>query len=104
MARIKQYVTEPAYEGNTGVYTYADGAVESYYIIADYELSGYLLGLQNRGYKECYDLKTEYDQYLEAKKAYEDAALSLSKAQCNHVIGQMLVNGKVVNAIWEEKL
>lgn len=70
----KQYVIAEAYSGNYSILQYIDGKFECSNIVADYELSGYILALENMGYEEAY-----YEKECKLKIEYLEEALNKAK-------------------------
>ena len=77
----KQYTVEPAYAGNQHVTLYRDGKPIDSDIVADYNLSGYLQSIENRGYEHAFDEDYYMRRLRVAEEHLREAQADLEMAQ-----------------------
>lgn len=86
----KQYTVENAYEDNVKVTFYVDGNYESYKILSDWKLDGYLQAKQEDGWQKAYSNK-EMEKAIDEIASLEES-LSWWKKQLeeikNNLIGE----------------
>lgn len=79
----KQYITKPAYTGNTMVVLYENGRKVNSKIISDWALSGYLDRIEDEGYEKAFDEDYYLREYEKAKEALDQAIQNLEMARAH---------------------
>lgn len=80
---VKQYITKPAYTGNTTVVLYENCKEINSRIVSDYSLYGYLERLEEEGYERAYDEAYYLAKFKETEEAYYQAKEDLERARAH---------------------
>lgn len=77
----KQYVVREAYSDNLMVLLYENGKLECYDIVPHYEVTGYILGLENHGYEQAFFVEEYIERFEEARERLNYAINELDDAK-----------------------